>query len=277
MRHITKTTAVLMILAMGLSIPAMGGGAVWHFDGEEYRPGDIAESATSVSWGHNGSLGRPENGPFLIYLAPQEATTPVWPGGSDVAMLVGIVDIRLGPFAAEDGESYGPHHAIARFEIPAIPAGTYQIFHCNDPCTHTLGDIIGGWDLEVVEGPDGRPPSEIAEEVEKALVVYPTWPEDDTVSQQEALEGSGPPVAEPSTDLLVPPQRSVALSASPVAELDSLAAPGPVQIVGSDGADASLHPPTSIVLFLLAAFLLVPLAGAATTLARRHTSTGEQS
>jgi hypothetical protein len=54
---------------------------------------------------------------------------------------------------------------VARFEIPDVPAGSYQILHCNDPCTTTLGDIVGGWDLRVLSGADGRSPAAIAAEV----------------------------------------------------------------------------------------------------------------
>lgn len=62
---------------------------------------------------------------------------------------------------------------MARFEIPEVPSGVYQIFHCNDPCTATLGDIIGGWDLRVIDGPEGRPPEDVAADVQARVATAP--------------------------------------------------------------------------------------------------------
>ncbi|HEY4606112.1 MAG TPA: hypothetical protein VIH55_00570, partial [Acidimicrobiia bacterium] len=153
------------------------GGSVWHFEGE-YQPGDVAVSTTSVAWGHNSDLGTPADGPYLIYLAPEPPPDQVQPGEPDQEMLVGVVEIVLGPFQAEDGEWYGPNHAIARFEIPDVAPDSYQISHCNEACTKTFGDIIGGWGLTVVSGSGGRSPEEISREVRASLATYrdPSYP-----------------------------------------------------------------------------------------------------
>lgn len=166
MRRFALTVAtVLLVLPIGVIVWA--GGAVWEFEGYQ-RPGDHIESTTAVQWEHNSMLGKPEDGPFLVYLAPNELVPQVWPGLPEEALLVGVVEVRTGPYTS-GGYSMGPHHAVARFEIPDVPAGTYQILHCNDPCTTTLGDIIGGWDLRVLSGTDGRSPAAIAAEV-RAIV-----------------------------------------------------------------------------------------------------------
>ncbi len=34
--------------------------------------------------------------------------------------------------------------------VPDVKPGSYALQLCNDPCTKQLGDIMGGWDLDVV-------------------------------------------------------------------------------------------------------------------------------
>jgi len=163
-----SSLAVILVIATG----AYAGGAVWEFEGY-HRPGDVVESATAVAWAHDVTLGTPEDGPYLIYLAHADAEIDSWPQVTEGRLLVGIVEVHEGPFNGPRGYSYGPHHAVARFEIPDVPAGIYQIFHCNDPCTATLGDVIGGWDLRVIAGADGRPVEEIADEVRAGAATAP--------------------------------------------------------------------------------------------------------
>lgn len=172
MRRLLPVATVTAILLGVLASAAFGGGAVWHFEGY-HRPGDVVESTTSVAWDHNSDLGTPDDGPYLIYLAPADAVPASWPSIPEKGMLVGIVEVYMGPYVAADGGSYGPNTAIARFEIPDVPPGDYQIFHCNDPCTATLGDIVGGWSLRIVGGGDGRSADEIASEVMDRLLTAP--------------------------------------------------------------------------------------------------------
>lgn len=168
MRRLVVTVVTLwMVISAGTAVWA--GGAVWEFEGY-HRPGDVVESTTAVAWGHNPTLGAPEDGPYLVYLAPNDLVPMEWPGVPEEAILVGAVEVHTGPYWPEGEElEMGPHHATARFEIPDVAAGSYQVLHCNDPCTTTLGDIIGGWDLRVLPGDDGRSAAAIAAEV-KAMV-----------------------------------------------------------------------------------------------------------
>lgn len=167
------TVSVLALALLGITTPAVfGGGAVWEFEGY-HRPGDIVQSTTAVAWSRSASLGTPEDGPYLIYLARLEPDTEDWSRTPEDGLLVGIVEVHIGPFTDAGGDSYGPNHAEARFEIPDVPPGSYQILHCNDPCTTTLGDIIGGWDLRVLSGPDGRSADEIAAEVRARIPTAP--------------------------------------------------------------------------------------------------------
>jgi hypothetical protein len=176
MRRFALTVATVL-LVMPIGSVARAGGAVWEFEGY-HRPGDHVESTTAVQWDHNSMLGTPEDGPFLVYLAPNQLAPQAWPGIPDEALLVGVVEVRTGPYIS-DGMSMGPHHAVARFEIPDVPAGSYQILHCNDPCTTTLGDIVGGWDLRVLSGADGRSPAAIAAEVRATVPSLPLLFEND--------------------------------------------------------------------------------------------------
>jgi hypothetical protein len=156
---------LLMTAWIGGALPVVaGGGEVWEFVGY-HRPGETVESTTSVSWGHNADLGRPEDGPYLIYLAPANT--------EEQGLLVGIVEVYESPYQRPNGVPYGPHQAVARFEIPDVPPGDYQVLHCNEPCTTTLGDIVGSWGLRIVGGGDGRPADEIAVEVRDRLADAP--------------------------------------------------------------------------------------------------------
>lgn len=170
MRRLLFVVTVLATLSVATA--ALAGGAVWHFEGY-HEPGDTVESTTSIAWNHNSDLGKPSDGPYFLYLAPQELDPPTWPGIPEGAMLVGIVEAHEGPYVGSDGELYGPHHAVARFEIPDVDPGVYQILHCNDPCTSTLADIVGGWDLRVVGGNEGRPADVIAAEVKARAATAP--------------------------------------------------------------------------------------------------------
>lgn len=170
MRRLLLTAAIAGAALTVMTETALAGGSWWPFDGY-HQPGDVVESTTSVAWSHNSDLGIPADGPYLIYLARSDvAPESALP---EQSLLVGIVEIHLGPFTAEDGQSYGPHHAVARFEIPDVAPGIYQIAHCNDPCTKTLGDIMGGWDLRVSRGSNGRPADQIAAEVRSRLPTAP--------------------------------------------------------------------------------------------------------
>jgi hypothetical protein len=157
-KHIGPIAIIFVTLT---AAPALAGGAVWELD-DYYPPGDVVESATGAAWGHNPDLGTPSDGPFFVYMAKADDLPSSWPGVGPRWMLVGLVEI-----VSSDRNGYAT--AIARFEIPDVPAGSYQLYHCNDPCTTTLGDVIGSWPFRVLEGTAGRPASVVAEEVRAEL------------------------------------------------------------------------------------------------------------
>ena len=164
MRRLAPVT-LMIVLWMGAALPTVAGGAVWEF--EKYQsPGEEVVATTAVAWDHS-PRGTPEQGPYFVYLAPMEVEF-TWPDLPEEALLVGLVEVYEGPYQDRAGYSMGPNHAIARFEIPDIEPGSYQILQCNDPCTSTLGDIVGGRDLRVLPGSDGRPAAVIASEVTEA-------------------------------------------------------------------------------------------------------------
>ena len=186
MRRLVLTVTVVMVM-MSIGLPARAGGATWEFE-DYHRPGDVVESTTGVAWAHGPGLGTPADGPFLVYLLEQDATTQTWPEVPESAMLVGAVEVRLGPYWSErDRFSIGPHTATARFEIPDLSAGIYQIIHCNDPCTTTLGDIVGGWDLRILPGDSGRPAEVIAAEVRELVPDLPRLIEDRTAPDADRV------------------------------------------------------------------------------------------
>jgi hypothetical protein len=195
MRRLAPIT-LMIVVWMGAALPALAGGAVWEF--EQYqRPGEEVLASTAVSWDHT-SLGTPEQGPYFVYLAPMDVEF-TWPGLPEEAVLVGLVEVYEGPYQDRAGYLMGPNHAVARFEIPDIEPGSYQILQCNDPCTSTLGDIVGGWDLRILSGPDGRPEDEIAAEVREAAKELPLLYREDPATRVAKKQ----PVVEPVTPVYV--------------------------------------------------------------------------
>ena len=184
------------------SVAHGGGGAVWEFEGY-HRPGDIVESTTAVTWNYDASPGTPQDGPYLLYIAPVDVDGSTWgqpPAGS---LPVGIVEVHEGPFTDDDGDSYGPHHAVARFEIPDLATGRYQVFHCNDPSTTTLGNIEGGWDLRVIDGPDGRPAEDVAVDVQARVPTAPLLIAAEPSTQPTAVEDSSTTTSMPGSSVVV--------------------------------------------------------------------------
>ena len=149
-----RRIAVIVGVVLAAATPASAGGAVWDFDRPLYAAGDEATAFTSVWWDDANDLGTPDDGPYQAYILrtpPADAlVTGEWPSIPPEAMWVGEVEIGLGPIE-QDGFMTGPNHAIVRFTVPDVPPGAYDLLHCNDPCTTTLGDIT--WGRFVVGGP----------------------------------------------------------------------------------------------------------------------------
>ncbi len=128
----------LLCAVLGLSAqPAAAGGSTWSTDAGHYAPGDTALIWAAVSWGHNPDLGDPTDGPYGVWLSgpgAQEDHSTVPPG----AVYVG--DIELDAIDV----NVGPHVASLEFTVPDLPDGSYDIVHCDWPCTTQLGDITFG-------------------------------------------------------------------------------------------------------------------------------------
>lgn len=138
----------------------------WSFDRDAYLPGDTAIAVTAVGWGHNPSLGTPADGPYFAYalsLSDREAETDHWPQIPSSAIEVGEVQVGLDPVELSPGFLAGPYHARVEFIVPDVAPGTYELLHCNRPCTKTLGDIT--WGRFVVIGEQGAtvPPAPSSE------------------------------------------------------------------------------------------------------------------
>ncbi len=139
-----RLRGVLGSLAVGLlgllllaAEPAAAGGSTWNTDAGHYAPGDTALIWAPVSWGHNTDLGDPADGPYGVWLSgpgTQETYGTVPPG----AVYVG--DIEVDAIEVD----VGPHVASAEFTVPDLSDGTYDIVHCDWPCTTPLGDITFG-------------------------------------------------------------------------------------------------------------------------------------
>lgn len=191
MRRLVSIT-LMVVLSMGIGVSALAGGDVWEVE-IYHSPGDQVLATTVVATDDDGDLGTPEQGPFFVYLAHRDAeyTLPDLP---EAALLVGLVDVYEGSHLGGSRWPMGPDQAIARFEIPDVGPGLYQILHCNDPCTTTLGDIVGGPDLRIVGGPDGRPAEMVAAEVREAARHLPL------IHQREAATTvTGEVAVEPAT------------------------------------------------------------------------------
>lgn len=139
---------VALLLLVVTASPAAAGGAVWRFDRAAYRPGEVATAVTAIAWTHNPDLGTPDDGPYKAYVIAAailaESDGGGYPAIPEAAVPVGDLEIGLGPIEESPGFLVGPNHARVRFVVPALPDGTYDLLHCNVPCTTPLADITWG-------------------------------------------------------------------------------------------------------------------------------------
>lgn len=155
MRTIARASMTGLV-ALTFAVTALGGtagagGSTWYFEQPSYEPGDIVRAGAAVSWGHDGTLGTPEDGPYGAWIVPHEATeSMMWGNSPDITPLiqqhgryVADVEIELGP-GPINGVLYGPNVARVAFELPRVAPGFYTLVHCNWPCTTFLGDILSG-------------------------------------------------------------------------------------------------------------------------------------
>jgi hypothetical protein len=170
--------AVLVTLVAQPTGPAGAGGASWWLERDGYRPGDLVDARSAVSWAHNPQLGQPQEGPYRAYLVRLTESSLDDPRGlaeqAASGTYVGDVEIVLGPIQVGlPGTKVGPNGAILRFVLPELQPGWYSIVHCGTPCRTYLGDLMGGT-LTVLE-PDGSyPPNPMATTTLPEPVAVPT-------------------------------------------------------------------------------------------------------
>ncbi len=76
-------------------------------------------------------------GPFYAWLSPGDA----YLDGTNLPADA----IRLAPFTIRFDGSHGVP-VRARFAVPAVPSGEYEVMVCNDPCTYSgFGEYVQGW------------------------------------------------------------------------------------------------------------------------------------
>ncbi|MGI9601162.1 MAG: hypothetical protein ACR2QE_04720 [Acidimicrobiales bacterium] len=145
MRRVVVAGFVVLLLMLGLASPARAGGSTWEFDGDPYAPGDTVFGWAQVAWSHNDQLGSPANGPYQAYLRRLTDDEIDYSYGliPDDAVWVAEIVTSDDPYES-GGVKWGPHSATLEFVLPDVAPGEYEILHCNDPCTTTLGDITWG-------------------------------------------------------------------------------------------------------------------------------------
>jgi hypothetical protein len=117
---------VLTQLAAATAARADGGGSYISFNRTYYLPGDdaIGRAYASIPKNQRDILDR---GPFWVYVLP-EGVRSLKPGNP-----VPSAAIRVGMFTVRAEHNF--FSLRARFPVPQLPADTYWVGACNDPCT----------------------------------------------------------------------------------------------------------------------------------------------
>jgi len=150
MRFARMALAAALAMATMTAGMSTAGGSPLKFDQASYQPGDVAHAVAAVSYSHNTELGRPDEGPYFVYLAPLSAVEPgppgvPWPYLPPDAVRVGDVTFRAGP-VQEPGTNHlsGPDHVVTEFTVPDLSPGAYAAVVCDDPCRSSIGDVVHG-------------------------------------------------------------------------------------------------------------------------------------
>ncbi len=230
LRAVASLSLVLAGALVASTDHATAGGSTWKLDRESYEVGDRVTGWAPIAWEHNPDLGTPEDGPYFAWIARvggefgsgTEARLP------ERAVRVAELEVSLDWYDA-GGVKFGPHHARLAFTVPELPQGQYQIWHCNEPCTTTLGDLTwGGFRI----GPASSP---------------------------EPVEAPPTPSAVPSTTAPSPPTTSPSTTTT-VSEADT---------VSHDVTPAAIDPSSTSVALVAGAIGIVLVAAAAALLLRR--------
>lgn len=157
-----RTILIVILAALALVLPVRGASAGGNWLGFREAPG-AGNSAPDGSGG-GGNLGTwaimhvgqevvahtgiyvtnphrtdrlEDEGPFYAWLSPGDSYLDDTDLPADA--------IRLAPFTIRfDGSNGVP--VSARFTVPAVPSGEYEVVVCNDPCTLSgFGEYVQGW------------------------------------------------------------------------------------------------------------------------------------
>ena len=157
-----RTITALLLATLAIAVPAHGASAGGNWlDFRSEQPVDGKRNLGTWAVMHVGQeivahtgiyVMNPDRqdrlvreGPFYAWLSPGEAYLEGTRLPADA--------IRLAPFTiAFDGSNGVP--VRARFTVPDVPSGPYEVAVCNDPCTLSgFGEYVQGW-VTVVQTPD---------------------------------------------------------------------------------------------------------------------------
>jgi hypothetical protein len=163
--------AALAAVTLAAPMPADAGGGDWLYpDRDRYEAGQqvrlvgyteaLARSASDDRVLAKGDLRG--NGPYYAYLrvdpaaverdAPPDGSPWPWP-------YVHPTDRRMGQVTVEEvtpaASSYYSLRVSAGFRLPrGLAPGMYDVFVCNDPCTATLGWLVGSFLYVGIDPPE---------------------------------------------------------------------------------------------------------------------------
>jgi hypothetical protein len=130
---------VVAIVAGGTGSAGAGGSSL-GFERAEYLPGDGAR-ATGRFFPVEGS-GWLDDGPFFVWAMEHARYNAALAGAPWPS--VPAEAIRLGQLQPSGGAPTPATSFHVDFRVPDVPPGYYTLIVCNDPCTTTLGDFVGG-------------------------------------------------------------------------------------------------------------------------------------
>jgi hypothetical protein len=132
--------ACVAAIAAGAAGSAGAGGSSLGFERAEYLPGDAAR-ATGRLFPVEGS-GWLDDGPFFVWAMEHARYSAALAGAPWPS--VPAEAIRLGQLQRSGGTQAPATSFHVDFRVPDVPPGYYTLIVCNDPCTTTIGDFVGG-------------------------------------------------------------------------------------------------------------------------------------
>lgn len=113
-----------------------GGGSVLAWDQPYYKPGEVARGHVEVTWPRRPTraTATPDEGPYSVYLRPQQSDFNIRAARDPEAIQVGIVIVERGRNRSGT--------ARVEFTVPPVPGGHWLVQACDTECTHSLGDLL---------------------------------------------------------------------------------------------------------------------------------------